>query len=707
MAFAWQRAAKDPSIYAQKIDDLPEDWRQWPAELQFLLLEGLRRKMGVVDVENFFKKSLHNAQKQILTEHRRFNVAACGRRFGKSVLGGYLDTEILLQGGKCAWMSPTFATLEDAWRDLKASLLSITTEKSEQSHRLEVNTGGVLECWSLDNPDAPRGRNYARIIVDEAAMVKQLGEVWSAVLEPMLMDTLGDAWFLSTPKGGNFFRTMFHWGQQPDRFPEWKSWQFPSTANTTPGVGDNIRQEVEKKRLTTPERWFRQEYLAEFIDDAGGVFRQVAQCATIEPDNPDFPIFAQNLTIDPSHTYVIGIDWGKLNDFTVLAVIDATTRQLVALDRFNMIDYDVQIGKLGVMARKFGTKTLIPERNSIGEPIIERLKADGYRVHPFTTTNASKAEIIDDLTLAFEQKSLEILNIPLLVDELQAYEAERLPSGLLRYSAPEGYHDDCFVAGTQILTDKGQKNIEEIQPGDMVLTRQGYKPVVMTRSTVKIVVDRIGLRGTPDHPVITPHGEKPLQFLGNNDKLHVWNPLSQQIEKLSFTEAKNIIATPSPVAVNCVSTFGDTINGEQHPSRFTVKSGLTLLARYLMVVWFTIKTIIRSTMHCPTLRLSLAGNMPVGIFGSGPLERSPVPPAKKPLRPNSTLRQSSVDTSVGQKHTEQKERVYNLQVAECPEYFANNILVHNCVMALALAWHGSKVSVVQEDEFSSYCYRTY
>jgi hypothetical protein len=32
------------------------------------------------------------------------------------------------------------------------------------------------------------------------------------------------------------------------------------------------------------------------------------------------------------------------------------------------------------------------------------------------------------------------------VGELEAYEAERLPSGLLRYGAPEGMHDDCVMS---------------------------------------------------------------------------------------------------------------------------------------------------------------------------------------------------------------------------------------------------------------------
>jgi hypothetical protein len=33
-----------------------------------------------------------------------------------------------------------------------------------------------------------------------------------------------------------------------------------------------------------------------------------------------------------------------------------------------------------------------------------------------------------------------------LIAELLAFEAERLPSGLLRYGAPQGYHDDCVMS---------------------------------------------------------------------------------------------------------------------------------------------------------------------------------------------------------------------------------------------------------------------
>jgi len=64
----------------------------------------------------------------------------------------------------------------------------------------------------------------------------------------------------------------------------------------------------------------------------------------------------------------------------------------------------------------------------------------------FQFTNATKAQAVESLALAFERGSLKILPDPILVNELQAYAMERLPSGLLRYSAPAGLHDDCVMS---------------------------------------------------------------------------------------------------------------------------------------------------------------------------------------------------------------------------------------------------------------------
>lgn len=355
---------------------------------------------------------------------------ACGRRFGKSTLIEDRLVGPALDGYPVAYFCPTYKMLQEVWRDVRRTLKPVAARVSEQQHRLELITGGVVDMWSLDSPDVARGRKYKRVAIDEAAMIRHLEEAWQAVIRPTLVDFAGDAWIGSTPKGRNFFWKMWMWGQDIG-MGEWASWQLPTMANPYIEKG-----EVEGLRLTLPERTYRQEILAEFLEDGGEVFRRVA--AAIRPDG---------IEIAPGPgTYVMGVDWGKSNDFTVLVVMDAATGAVVELDRFNQIDWRVQRQRLTALARRWRTTTILAEANSIGGPNIEELQREGLPVQPFTTTNATKAQIIEGLALAFETSAISLPNDPVLVGELHAYEMERLPSGLARYQAPEGLHDDCVIA---------------------------------------------------------------------------------------------------------------------------------------------------------------------------------------------------------------------------------------------------------------------
>ena len=55
---------------------------------------------------------------------------------------------------------------------------------------------------------------------------------------------------------------------------------------------------------------------------------------------------------------------------------------------------------------------------------------------------------VDALALAFEQESIRIPNDPVLLGELQAFQSTKTATGLTRYTAPDGQHDDCVIALT-------------------------------------------------------------------------------------------------------------------------------------------------------------------------------------------------------------------------------------------------------------------
>jgi len=320
--------------------------------------------------------------------------------------------------------------LAEVWRDLKELLKPVVRRVSEQEHRLELITGGTVECWSLDSPDTVRGRKYARVIVDEAAMVGGLLETWRRAIRPTLTDLVGDAWFLGTPKGLNGFWVLYQQGEDPHQ-PDWRSWSMPTTAN--PYIS---AQEVEAARGDEPERDFAQEYLAAFLTDGAGVFRRVREAATAR---------RQDAAV-ATHRYVFGVDWGQLHDFTVVSVVDVTTRSQVHLDRFNRIDWYLQVGRIRVLAEKFRPALVIAERNSVGSPQLEAMQRLNLPVWGWDASNATKHEAMSALALAFERGDISILDDPVQIGELLAYDAERLPSGVLRYGAPEGMHDDCVVS---------------------------------------------------------------------------------------------------------------------------------------------------------------------------------------------------------------------------------------------------------------------
>src|SRR5215471_19580095 len=116
----------------------------------------------------------HAAQLRVIQEAKRFNVLCCGRRWGKTVLGMDRLIHPALKGKPVAWFSPTNKLMADTWRVVRSTLAPVTRDKSEQEKRLELIGGGVIEFWSLDCPDAARGRKYAVVVIDEAAMIPTL-----------------------------------------------------------------------------------------------------------------------------------------------------------------------------------------------------------------------------------------------------------------------------------------------------------------------------------------------------------------------------------------------------------------------------------------------------------------------------------------------------------------------------------------------------
>jgi len=333
-------------------------------------------------------------------------------------------------GGAVAWVVPVYKNARAPWRFAETMIAPVAGRlRMNRTERvIEFPSGGRLSIYSADNDVALRGEAFDLVIVDEAAQVRE--ETYTDVLMPTLADRDGRIVLISTPKGRNWFWREWLRGRSGEQ--DCASWTAPSAANPMP----TIRRAAEMARERVGERTFRQEWLAEFVEDGGSVFRGVQNAATAPLQDK----------AQAGHSYAIGADWGRTNDATVFTVLDMDDRAVVAQDRFTHVEYAHQLGRLRAMHERFNPVTIIAESNSMGGPLVEALQRMNLPVQSFNTTNASKAAAIDALALAFERGDIRILNDPTLIAELQAYEMERLPSGLYRYSAPDGMHDDCVIS---------------------------------------------------------------------------------------------------------------------------------------------------------------------------------------------------------------------------------------------------------------------
>jgi hypothetical protein len=218
--------------------------------------------------------------------------------------------------------------------------------------------------------------------------------------------------------------------------------------------------EIEAMREALPERTYRQEILAEFIED-GAFFQGVDKCCVIE--HPDTP---ENHT---NHRFVAGLDWALSEDFTRLLIICATCGKAVDWWGGNRMDFTMQRRFIVDRLKRWNGCVVLPERNSIGVPNIEMLSAEQVRIGTgvdsvlgFNTTAQTKAELIYRLANAVERQT--VLLPKEYGDELRAYEVITT-TATPKFSAPEGLHDDRVIAAALAVWQMGNATaLPEKQP---------------------------------------------------------------------------------------------------------------------------------------------------------------------------------------------------------------------------------------------------
>ena len=372
----------------------------------------------------------HQGQRRIHGCDRRFRTVCCGRRWGKTLC---LAAELIDRAGgeasgDYAWIAPTYFIAErgvEAFRDIAPEMVTL---KGRNPVRAEF-TGALGESrilfLSADNPESILGLGFRGMVIDEAARIP--ADVWHYTIRPTLAQTLGWATLISTPNGRGWFYDLYTRGTDPAE-TDYASFHFPSHSNPFFPVA-----EWEEAKRTLPADVFRQEYLAEFLEDSAGVFRNVDACLTsdLRPQTSEI---------------VIGCDLAKHTDFTVLIAMDRQSGHCLAMDRFNHLDWPVQKERITAFYRRYNG-LLVLDATGVGDPVYDDLRHVIPRIEPVRLTNLNKAQLIQRLIVAIEQQQIGWPEAwTTLTDELKRYEYQITPSGNITYNAPAGYHDDCVIA---------------------------------------------------------------------------------------------------------------------------------------------------------------------------------------------------------------------------------------------------------------------
>lgn len=391
-------------------------------------------------------------QAQIWNAPQKNKILVIPRRHGKTSLAlNWLICEAIQNPNKVYWyIAPTQKQAKEiVWKAPemigKYLPMEAVDKKNEVELTIYLKNGAQIHVKGADNPDSLRGTNPFGVIIDEYAQIKP--ELYDEILMPILKANGGWVWLMGTPKGKNDFYLKY------EKFKNDSEWfVLRLRASEAKVLPPDVLLEAQKSMTQTA---YSQEFETEFLDGAGAVFRRVRQNAAVLPEEPQSGV-----------DYFVGVDLARHVDWTVIKVFRTDTWQEVYHDRFNQIDYNLQKAKIEAVIRRYNNASARIDATGVGDPIVEDLRMQGLAIEGFVFTNSSKAQIVQNLVLLLESDQIKILPDEQTVKELEAFSYEIGATGNVRYSAPDGQHDDCVMAlalATYKLPPKTPKSYEGVE----------------------------------------------------------------------------------------------------------------------------------------------------------------------------------------------------------------------------------------------------
>jgi hypothetical protein len=386
------------------------------------------------------REKLNSNQYEILLATQDASIrdvlADCGRKFGKTYVStrALRDWTVNWRAGLYLVGAPSFPYLRDNYvpelrRCYPDSLLkggSWEKAFNRSDFTLQVRTpkgDSTILLRSMDGhaADTVRPLSVDALVAEEFGLWPRYA--WEYCVRPTLMAKRAKFFAIFTPNGCNHAYEEFT-SQADDK----RTFKYSSYDGIVP------KDEIDRLAAGLPDNVYRQEILAEFLDELGGVFRGLSEIFIGDWEEPI-----------PGEAYVAGVDLARTVDFNTIYIARRSTRQIVYHNRFNNLDWTTQKAIIADALKKYNNAYCYLDSTGIGDPIYQDLTTAGCRIFSYKFTNESKRQLVENLIIMIQNKMITCPDEPTTRHELNIYQAENLPSGNIRYGAPEGYHDDCVV----------------------------------------------------------------------------------------------------------------------------------------------------------------------------------------------------------------------------------------------------------------------
>jgi hypothetical protein len=301
---------------------------------------------------------LHEKQKKVARSQARFKIIRAGRKGGKTAYEResigfkatasvsrlpYLSKTTFDTGRKVIYIAPTQSQARKiVWEALKNRFAGIGKSNEQQLEMRVPNEDGLfttIYVGGWENRENYRGlTDVIHITFDETDSLKDFFVSWKEIFRPMFLDTSGSADFIGTPDKRN--PNLRRLEKEAENDPQWECFHFTSRDNPYLSVEelDALENEYHGDVST-----YKQEILAEHVDDAGSLFKYTALV----------DLFSNTITKSPEK-YLIADIADDGSDKTVFSFWQGL--ELYRMEQFERLNTEAIINQI----REYASEERIP-----------------------------------------------------------------------------------------------------------------------------------------------------------------------------------------------------------------------------------------------------------------------------------------------------------------------------------------------------------